>query len=563
MRALLAFRHLFAAQAKGLLLALLLSLIALAAGVALLGTSGWFITAAALTTAGLAFNLFAPSALVRGFSFIRILARYGERLTGHDATLRLLTDIRGWLFARLFPRLPLRDRSLRHGDLVSRLTADVDALDTAFLVAIGPIAAAVIIGTALTGVLVWLLPSAALVYGACFAAATLLVPTGLVLASKRPGADIVASAALARAAVLDGIEGQADLVLFGALGAAQADFGATAEHLARARGRLATLTAFAGFGVQALAAVALVGALWLGLQAFTTAQIDGPLLAGLLLAIAGSFEATSTIVRGVGKLTTAIAAAERLTAVAETPIAIADPIAPRPLPAEFDIAITDVTFSYDESASVLSALSLTVAAGQHIAITGPSGSGKSSLLALLLRLAEPQAGTITLGGVDIPDLAQTDLHAQIALLSQDSPLFNDTIRANLLIASPDADDAALWSALTAAGIESFVRTLPTGLDTLIGEGGRTVSVGQARRLCLARVLLSDAKVLLLDEPTTGLDRTAELAFFETLHKAAEGRSVIVVTHAAIPEATMDRILTIRNGTLLPRPSGERSARSAG
>ncbi|HWU17803.1 MAG TPA: thiol reductant ABC exporter subunit CydC, partial [Devosia sp.] len=194
MKALLAFRGLFARQARGLLLALILSLVTLAAGVALLGTSGWFITAAALTSAGLAFNLFAPSALVRGFSFIRILARYGERLTGHDATLRLLSDIRGWLFARLFPRLPLADRNLRHGDLVSRLTADVDALDTAFLVAIGPVTAAVIIGTAVTAVLAFLLPAAAWVYGVCFALAVLAVPALLVLRSRRAGARVVARA---------------------------------------------------------------------------------------------------------------------------------------------------------------------------------------------------------------------------------------------------------------------------------------------------------------------------------------------------------------------------------
>lgn len=549
MKSILAFRTLFIGQAKGLLLALLLSLVTLGAGVALLGTSGWFITAAALTTAGLGFNLFVPSALVRAFSFIRILARYGERLAGHDATLRLLSDIRGWLFARLFPRLPFSDRSLRHGDLVSRLTADVDALDTAFLVAIGPIAAAIAIGGTLTAVLAWLLPGAALVYGLCFAIAVLLVPTGLVLASRRAGSDVVTRAAAARAAVLDGIEGHADLTLFGALGATQTRFRNTAERLSAARLSLATLTALAGFGVQALAAIALVGSLWLGLQAFASAQVEGPVLAGLLLAIAGSFEATSTIVRSVGKLTTAMAAAERLTAIADSPITIADPATPEPLPSHLTLDIDNISFNYPGGPPVLSHLSLSVAPGDHVAITGASGGGKSSLLALLLRLAEPQSGRITLGGINLPALRQADVHASMALLSQDSPLFNDTIRANLLIARPAADDGALWAALTAAGIEPFVRALPHGLDTLVGEGGRTVSTGQARRLCLARTLLSNAKILLLDEPTTGLDRTAEVAFFETLRQAATGRTVILVTHAAIPDGTVDRVLTLRNGVL--------------
>ena len=549
MKSLLAFRGLFLSQAKGFSLALLLSLVAVAAGVALLGTSGWFITAAALTTAGLAFNLFVPSALVRAFSFIRILARYGERLSGHDATLRLLADLRGWLFARLFPRLPLADRSLRHGDLVSRLTADVDALDTAFLVAIGPIAAALITGGVLTGVLVWLLPSAALVYGLCYGAAVLLVPAGLVLASQGVGREMVGRAADARAAVLDGIEGHTDLTVYGVLGTAQAGFTEAADRLANAKSRLASLTAFAGFAVQALAALALVGSMWLGLQAFSLGAVDGPVLAGLLLAILGSFEATSVIVRSVSKLTTAMAAAERLTAIAETPLVVADTATAVALPVDATIGLIDVTFSYD-GPPVLANLDMAVSPGEHIAITGASGGGKSSLLSLLLRLADPQLGRITLGGIALPQLRQADIHARMALLSQDSPLFNDTIRANLLIGRPDADEAELWAALADAGIEAFVRALPGGLDTLLGERGRSVSVGQARRLCLARVLLSPAKILLLDEPTTGLDRSAEVAFFETLHRAAEGRSVIVVTHAAIPEGTMDRVLVMQGGRLV-------------
>lgn len=550
MKSLLTFRSLFLSQSRGFALALLLSLVTLAAGVALLGTSGWFITAAALTTAGLAFNLFVPSALVRGFSFVRILARYGERLSGHDTTLRLLADLRGWLFARLFPRLPMTDRSLRHGDLVSRLTADVDALDTAFLVAIGPVAAALIIGSALTGVLAWLLPSAALVYGLSFAIAVLVVPSVLVLASRRAGRAAVVRAADARAAVLDGIEGHADLTVFGVLGTAQTRFSSTTAALSRARGQLATQTIMAGFAVQTLAAVALVGSLWLGLQAHATGRVDGPVLAGLLLAIMGSFEATNAIVRSVAKLTTAMASAERLSAIAEGPMTIIDPPAPRALTADPTLTFGNVSFAY-EGPPVLSNLSLSLAPGEHLAITGPSGSGKSSLLALALRLVEPQAGAITLGGVPLSALNQADVHASMALLSQDSPLFNDTIRANLLIGRHDADAAALWAALDDAGIGSFVRTLPLGLDTLLGEAGQTVSVGQARRLCLARVLLSPARILLLDEPTTGLDRAAELAFFETLRIAPKGRSVIVVTHAAIPDRMLDRVLTLTQGKLVP------------
>ena len=550
MNAFFAFRHLFARRAAGLLLALFLSLVTLAAGVALLGTSGWFITGAALTTAGLAFNLFAPSALVRGFSFIRILARYGERLSGHDATLRLLADIRGWLFAKLFPRLPLNDRSLRHGDLVSRLTADVDALDTAFLVAIGPITAAVVIGSIITVILAFFLPGAALIYGLAFADAVLVVPAGLVWLSRAAGTDVVERAAAARAAVLDGIAGHADLVIFGVQGTAQANFAEVAGRMAQAKGRLATLINLAAFAVQALAALAMIGVLCVGLGAFRAGDVDGPVLVGLLLGVMASFEASNVIVRSVGKLTTAMAAAQRLLAIAEHPEAIVEPTHPLPFPSELTLKLSNLTFGYESGPPVLRDLDLVVTPGERVAITGPSGGGKSTLLRLLLRLAEPSLGQITLGGAPLSALAQADVHAHVALLSQDSALFNESIRANLLIGRPGADDAALFDALEAAGIADFVRGLPRGLDTTIGEGGRTVSVGQARRLCLARVLLSDAPILLLDEPTSSLDRDAEVAFFATLATATQGRTVILATHAAIPEGTVDRVLTMRNGALL-------------
>jgi len=550
MKALWSLRGLFARQAGGLLTALLLSLVALAAGVALLGTSGWFLTAAALTTLGLGFNLFAPSALVRGFSFIRILARYGERLSGHDATLRLLADLRGWLFAKLFPRFPLADKSLRHGDLVSRLTADVDALDTAFLVAIGPITAAMVIGITLTVVLGLLLPAAAPAYGIAFALATLAVPGLLLMAGRRTSTQMVERAAAARMAVLDGLDGHADLVTFGVLGTAQAGFDGKAIALANARKRLGSLVSIASCMVQVLAAGALIGTLWFGLLAHQQEQVDGPLLVGLLLAVLASFEATGAIVRSVGKLGGAMAAAERLVALTETVPGVIDPLEPKALPRTGVIAMSGVTYCYGGGPPALRDVDLSIAPGERVAIVGPSGAGKSSLLRLLLRLADPQGGRISIGGVALDGLRQGDIHAHMALLSQDSPVFNESIRANLLIGRADADEPALWAALDAARIGDFVRGLPRRLDTPLGENGRTVSAGQGRRLCLARVLLAHAPVLLLDEPTNGLDRETELAFFETLKVATAGRTVVLVTHAELPAGTVDRVVTLRHGEVV-------------
>ena len=549
MKALLGFFPLFRQKGWALLLALALSLITLVSGVALLGTSGWFITATALTTLGLGFNLFVPSAMVRGLSFVRILARYGERLVGHNATLKLLSDLRGWLFARLFPRLPLPDRSMRHGDLVSRLTADVDALDTAFLVAIGPLVSAVAVGAAITTILAWLLPAAALPYGLALALATFAIPAAMIALGRQAGRDSVAAQADLRMNVLDAINGHADLVLLGALGRTSDTFAAATDHAAVLRRRLGLITTLGSLGVQLLAALALVGTLWAGLLALDAARIDGPLMAALLFAVLGGFEVTSLIVRSTGKATQAMAAAERLSALADLPPPVTEPAEPLPLPRDGIIAVDNLRFAYPGLPAIFENLTLTVQPGERVAIAGPSGSGKSTLLRLLLRLADPQAGVIRIGDTPLPRFATSNIHAHMALLSQDSPVFIDTIRNNLLVGRADSSDADLWTALEKAQLDAHVRSLPKGLDTIIGEAGRTLSVGQARRLCLARALLSEAPVLLLDEPTDALDRETEVAFFQVLATATADRTVILVTHADIPEGTVDRVLTLENGRL--------------
>ena len=301
MRAILAFAPLLGRLKGPIALTLLLSLITLLAGIGLLGLSGWFLTAAALSTLGSAFNIFAPSAGVRGLSFIRILSRYGEKLSGHDMTLRLLSDLRAWLFARLFPLVPLARRFGR-GDLVSRLLADVEALDTVFLVALGPISTAVLAGGAMTLVLVLALPGAALTYALLFFAAVLLVPIGLVLASRAAGAEAVAANAMLRQAVLDGIDGHQDLVLFDATDAAAGAAAVASGRLSRARRGLGLRAALASALVQLLAGGALIGTLLAGLAALEQGTLDGPLLAGLLLAVIASFEASAMLVRSATRL---------------------------------------------------------------------------------------------------------------------------------------------------------------------------------------------------------------------------------------------------------------------
>jgi ATP-binding cassette, subfamily C, bacterial CydC len=249
-----------------------------------------------------------------------------------------------------------------------------------------------------------------------------------------------------------------------------------------------------------------------------------------------------------------MSAAARIREVTQCEPDMQDPAVPRPLPHSGALELDGVGFAYParaagDSVRVLKDINLRIEPGERVAILGPSGAGKSTLLHLILRLEDPQAGQVRFGGCDARECAQADWHRRIVLLSQDSPLFLGTLRTNLLIGNPDADDGALWQALDAARLGDFVRGLPDGLDTWAGETGSQLSAGQARRLCLARALLAPAAVIVLDEPTAGLDGAAEAAFFADLEHAVRGRTVVLATHAALPEGAVHRCHVLRNGRL--------------
>ncbi|MBY0338681.1 MAG: ATP-binding cassette domain-containing protein, partial [Acetobacteraceae bacterium] len=256
-----------------------------------------------------------------------------------------------------------------------------------------------------------------------------------------------------------------------------------------------------------------------------------------------------------GALAAAGAGARRLFAAADTPAPVTDPASPAALPAGSDLRLEAVRFAWTAGGPpVLDGLDLELREGERAAILGPSGAGKSSLTALLLRLAAPQAGRITLGGADLSTLAAEDVRTRVAVLSQNARLFDASIADNLRVAAPGAPDAALWRVLAKAGMAETVRALPDGLATLCGEGGAKFSGGQARRLALARALLPPARILVLDEPTTGLDEETERAFLATLAQAAEGRSLLLVTHRLTGVEELDRVYRLVNGRLVTAAS---------
>jgi ATP-binding cassette subfamily C protein CydC len=483
--------------------------------------------------------------LLRPLIALRPAARWAERMATHAATFRALADTRVWFFRRLAERLPAGIGLRRSGDLLGRLVADVEALDGLYLKVMVPVAAA----------LALVLVVVALLAGHPLLAAAVALPLALALALPlllAPGAARAATEAAEaqgrlRAAAVDPLIGIEDTLAANAEGQAGGTLAAEARHLGRAQRRLAGRAALAGAAGTVLSQTALLGALAWGLGG----GASGMTVLALFLVLATA-ETVGILPRAGTALAAAAAGARRLLEAADAPPPLAEPAHPAALPAGHAIRIEDLRFAWSpDRPPVFDGLDLDLPEGTRLALLGSSGIGKSTLAALLLKLAAPQAGRITLGGIDLANLSAEDVRRRIACLSQDARLFDDSIAANLRIAAPLAPEAALWRALDRAGIGALVRALPEGLETRCGEGGARFSGGQARRLALARVLLSAAPVLILDEPSAGLDAETERAFLETLEEVTAGRTVILIAHRLTGVERPTRIIRLAGGRALP------------
>lgn len=511
---------------------LALSLLALAAGLLMMALAG------RLTAAAVVAGVIATPVLLRVSGVLRVILRYAERVVTHEATFRALADLRVWFFRGIAARLAGGLGLARSGDVLSRAVSDVESLDGLYSRILVPLAGAVLVLPVLVIVLALHSALLALLVGLLFAAAAFLLPLLAARASSGAGERLAQTLGGLRVAVLDAISGLREVRVFGAEGrmlaavqAREATLLAAQRDVAK-QARLAQAAAF-------LCAQAAILAVLLGLGAPAPAAV-----AAAFLTIAG-FEAVGGLPRAGALAGHAMAGARRVRRAATAPLISPDPPSPRRLPANTTLRFEGVSFRWQaDRPPVLEGMTMEIAQGSRVAILGPSGSGKSTIAQLALRLVVPDAGRILLGGIDIAELKADELRAQIALLSQHTHLFDDTIRANLLLARPDADERALWAALDAAQIGDMVRALPEKLDTWVGEGGHRFSGGQGRRLALARVLLSPALIVILDEPCAGLDMETEQAFLATLNELGRGRSFVLIAHRLLGVEKLDRIWRI-------------------
>jgi ATP-binding cassette, subfamily C, bacterial CydC len=511
------------------------SVAALLTAVALMAVGG-----ATLATAIAAGVLTAPLAL-RGLGSARVVLRYAERMVTHAATFRALTDLRVWFFRNL-ARSTAGGLGFRQaGDVLARLVGDVEALDGLYLRILVPLAGAAV----LLPVLVLLIGShavlLALAIGLLFVLAAFVLPWIGARLAMRSGKLLADAAGALRIAALDALTGLREVRAFGAEGRM------LAAVQAREAALLSTQHELAGRVALANAAAFLCGqAAILAVLIASGADPVAAVVAAFL--VVAAFEAVGGLPRAGVLAGHVAAAAHRVLDAAEAPVPVPDPAQPYTVPAGFALRFDGVHFRWlSDRPPVFDGLTLEVPQGARVALLGPSGAGKSTLAALALKVAAPQQGQVLLGGVDVADLAAADVRGKIAWLSQTTHLFDDTIRANLELALPDADEAALWVALDAARIGEMVRALPEGLDTWVGEGGARFSGGQGRRLALARALLSPAPILILDEPCAGLDAETERAFLATLNEVAEGRSVILIAHRLTGVERLDRIWRLSAG----------------
>jgi len=531
---------------KRVVLAVLLGALTILCGVGLMATAGYLISRAAERPAILSLTVAIVG--VRVFGLARPVARYLDRLSSHDLAFRALGRARHRVYERIEPLAPAQLRGDRQGDLLSRLVADVDSLQNLHLRGIGPPLAAVAASAVSVAVAAAILPAAGFVLAIGLVAAGLAVPAVGGLAARRGGREAAARGELT-AELIETLAGSAELAAYGR----QDDRLHRLYSADRGLVRLARRAALADGAADGLRLVltgaTVAGVLAVAVSAHASGGLDRVLIALLALLALASFEAIQPLGEAARELGETVAAGRRLLELIDREPAVTNPSDPLPLPAApFTVALEGVRARYAPGEPpALDGFTLKLDPGRRIALVGPSGAGKTTVTNLLLRFLDPERGRVTLAGSDLRAYRQEDVRSAIAVAGQDAHLFSTTIRDNVRLARPGASDQELEQALDAARIGDWVRSLPDGLDTLVGEQGRELSGGQRQRIALARALLADAPVLVLDEPTAHLDEPTAERLLEDILSASGERSVLLITHRPEGLDLVDEVVVLEGG----------------
>ncbi|PQJ45892.1 cysteine/glutathione ABC transporter ATP-binding protein/permease CydC [Vibrio campbellii] len=551
MRDLLPYLKLYKKHWFGLSLGMLLAFLTLAASVGLLTLSGWFISAAAvagLTIARETFNYMLPGAGVRGAAMARTAGRWGERVVSHNATFKLLTDLRIFFFKKLAPLIPGRVSTMRDADLLNRLVADVDAMDHVYLRLISPVIVGVFGILSLTAVLAFFDWHLALLLGGILTVMLLVWPVLFYKLGKHNGEHLTQNKAQLRVATLDWLQDYSELSLFGAEERYRNVILEKQKQLLSNQFVNANLTGMASGLLMLANGLTLVAMLWFAADGVGGRAPD-PWIALFAFATMASFEILMPIAGAFQYLGQTLTSARRLN---EITLAEPDVIFPEQSKREdkpLDIEFSKVDFTYpDGQQKVLKDLTLSLPLGSKTAIVGQTGSGKSTLIQLLCRYWDVNQGQVRIGGAPLQDWSESDLRAAITVVSQRVDVLNGTLRDNLLLAAPEATDEQLADILTKVDLSNLLDE--PGLDAWLGDGGRQLSGGEKRRIGIARALLRDAPILLLDEPTEGLDKRTEQTVMELFKEHFANKTVVFITHSLIELESMDNICLMEQGEII-------------
>jgi len=539
-----------------LILASFLGCATVASNLVLLAMAAYLVIASSV--ARLLILLAVPMYFVQLMGIARPLARYAERYLSHDLTLRLLTKLRVRVYACLEPLAPSLLLNYRSGDLLSRLLADIDELQNVYLRTLAPLVVAASIILLTYAALAFFSPLLAWIALAFLACASIGVPLLSWRLALGVGRQQLATRAEEKALLVDSIQGMQELLAYGRAEAFLQKVGVYDQCLGRLQRRMASVIALQEALIDLCRNAAMWCVLLLAIPLITSRQVGGIYLGSLALLTLASFEVIQPLGQAAQFLGHSLAAGRRLFALADAQPPVVDPVEPAALPSissrtAYELVFEQVSFAYNrEGPLVLNKIKLHLRPGRRVALVGSSGSGKSTLLRLALRCWDPTEGRISLNGRDIREYALEDLRALMGVVTQDTYLFNATLRDNLLLACPEASDDELMNALELAQLGEFVRQLPQGLDTQIGEQGLRLSGGERQRLAIARALLKDAPILLLDEVTANLDPRTEQAVLTTLQTLMAGRTTLLITHRLIGLERMDEIIVLEEGVIKER-----------
>lgn len=533
-------------------LGLFLGALAVGCSVGLMAVSGWLISRASEQPPVL--YLMVAVTATRAFGMGRAVFRYAERLVSHDAALRMLADLRVSVFRRLERIAPAGLRTQRRGDLLTRLVADADALQDYWLRWLLAVGTALLVATGSVAFTAWLLPGAGVVLAVGLLAAGVGVPLISAVCARRTERRLAPARGELATRVADLLTGTAELTVAGALGGRKAAAKESDRKLTGIAARAAAVTGL-GSGLSAfVSGLTVVCAAAVGANAVAGGRLSGVAMAVVVLTPLAAFEAVSGLPQAVQYRQRVRRSAERVYEVIDAPVPVTEPERPEALPASpFPLRLAGLAVRHPgQEKDALSGLDLTLEAGRRIAVVGPSGAGKTTLAQVLLRFLDQHEGSYTLGGTDARALDGDDVRRVVGLCAQDAHIFDSSVRENLLLARPGASEARLREALAAARLLEWAEGLPDGLDTLVGEHGERISGGQRQRLALARALLADFPVLVLDEPAEHLDLATADALTADLLAATEGRTTVLITHRMAGLEEVDEVLVLNAGAVVQR-----------